>query len=178
LATKKTPRINGNQCVQNFHYRAKFYLHTFSTQYNGGLILRLTMRQPTTETPARRKIARALKRYGATFRDLAYGAGISKATLSNQVSDRNVSHRSRQRITDCLGVRIWPGIEPRSLPPLSFGFGDEIISPSEEQAMKLERQLTGYVRRDGRALRFIKQTPSLCVREAQPATAAAGETRT
>jgi lambda repressor-like predicted transcriptional regulator len=62
-------------------------------------------------TDARRKAKIAMLQKGVTFQDLTTSTGLSKASIHNLLSNASESRKSRQAITNALGIQLWDEIE-------------------------------------------------------------------
>ncbi|MBA3351176.1 MAG: hypothetical protein H0U23_01905 [Blastocatellia bacterium] len=110
-------------------------------------------------TQAKRKAKEALRDLSMTFADLAVQADLALSTVHSVLSEETGSRKSKQAITDALGVEIWPGVVP------SGGFsilpaGTEIESPDLAMAKKFaaecEAEMPGCTRRTGRVVTLLK----------------------
>jgi hypothetical protein len=92
---------------------------------------------------------------GLTFSDIADAIRRKRGTVHNALSDPSKNTKTRQAITNFIGVQIFPGIavtEHRFTAPI----GMEIIGWSIDEAKKTEAELSGFVKRKGGKIRFIK----------------------
>lgn len=113
--------------------------------------------QSPNMTDAKRKAKILLLEQNKTFADVAKDAGLALATVHNVLDGRKSSRKSKEAITNALGVQIFEDV-PVTEKWFTWLPGEiEIGSPTVADAIASVRQFPkGTVRRRGRVVYVVK----------------------
>lgn len=120
------------------------------------------MKRKTGIPGAKRKAKAALRRLSMTFVDLAERSGLALSTVHAVLCNDASSEKSKQAITNALGVEIWPGLLPNESKYV-FPEGCQIELDDPQMARQFADEFTDHVRLQGRVITFLKATPCVFI---------------